>query len=400
MKNKTLEQNNTTPEYITAQEYSCLPRGEREMWQAVPKNHEKLPLFSRITLSAAAICLIIYIAAVISPSFADMFNTHIGHVFRLLLAKISGLLPFSIAEMMLICILPLTVFYIIFAMKYRSSTWKQVVSCLSIPVGILALMFSLFVLNLGTGYRTPTLDKKLSYENTEVTNESLYQAAQYMTQNINNLSQELEYDSDGFSKMPYSFNEMNDKLLDAYDRFCEDNSIISTFDSTLKPVMLSKPMSYLHTLGIYTFFTGEANININFPDYTIPYTAAHELAHQRGIAREDEANMIAFLVCMYSDDAYIRYSAYLNMYEYIVAALASADRDMYNNVRAELNVRTSGEQYAYRKFFEEYSSSHVGAASSTINDTYLKLQGTEGEISYQLVVRLTLAYLRSNSLIE
>lgn len=389
-----------TPEFITVREYSQLPASERDMWQAVPKKHEKIPLFAKITFCMSAVCLIIYIAAIISPSFADFFNTHIGVIFRFILAKLSGILPFSVAEMLLICILPITAFYIFYAMKYRSNTWKQVISCLSVPVGILALMFSLFVLNLGTGYRTPTLDQKLNYENTEVTKESLYEAAQYMTQNINTLSRELEYNSDGFSIMPYSFDEMNKKLLDAYDRFCEENDIITTFDSTLKPVMLSKPMSYLHTLGIYTFFTGEANININFPDYTIPYTAAHELAHQRGIAREDEANMIAFLVCMYSDDAYIRYSAYVNMYEYIVAALATTDRDMYIDVSQQLNTDTLAEQYAYSKFFENYSDSHVGTASSAINDTYLKLQGTEGEISYQLVVKLTLAYLRSNDLIK
>lgn len=399
MKDKT-PKGTYTPEFITVQEYSQLPASERDMWQAVPKKHEKIHLFAKITFCMSAVCLIIYIAAIISPSFADFFNTHIGVIFRFTLAKLSGILPFSVAEMLLICILPITAFYIFYAMKYRSNTWKQVISCLSVPVGILALMFSLFVLNLGTGYRTPTLDQKLNYESTEVTKESLYDAAQYMTQNINTLSRELEYNSDGFSIMPYSFDEMNKKLLDAYDRFCEENDIITTFDSTLKPVMLSKPMSYLHTLGIYTFFTGEANININFPDYTIPYTAAHELAHQRGIAREDEANMIAFLVCMYSDDAYIRYSAYVNMYEYIVAALATTDRDMYLDVRQQLNTDTLAEQYAYSKFFENYSDSHVGTASSAINDTYLKLQGTEGEISYQLVVKLTLAYLRSNDLIK
>ena len=50
------------------------------------------------------------------------------------------------------------------------------------------------------------------------------------------------------------------------------------------------------------------------------------MAHQRGIAREDEANFIAFLVCMASDDPYIRYSGYLEVYEYVASSLYSDDR--------------------------------------------------------------------------
>ena len=75
--------------------------------------------------------------------------------------------------------------------------------------------------------------------------------------------------------MPYSYRELNDKLLDAYDVICDEYSFVQRLDSNLKPVMLSDAMSYTHITGVYSFFTGEANINVAFPDYTIHYTAAH-----------------------------------------------------------------------------------------------------------------------------
>ena len=199
----------------------------------------------------------------------------------------------------------------------------------------------------------------------------------------------------GHSLMPYSYEEMNEKLLKAYDRFCEKYDFMDTFYSKVKPVMLSEPMSYTHITGVYTFFTGEANINVNFPDYTVPYTAAHELAHQRGIAREDEANFVAFLVCMESDDPYIRYSACLNVYEYLCSALRSADRALYLRSYEKLPVGVKNEEIAYSAFFVKYKENVAADISQATNNSYLQSQGNpEGTRSYNMVVDLAVAYFR------
>ena len=192
--------------------------------------------------------------------------------------------------------------------------------------------------------------------------------------------------------MPYTLDEMNDRLIDAYDRICERYSFVQRLDSRLKPVMLSEAMSYTHITGVYSFFTGEANINVAFPDYTIPYTAAHELAHQRGIAREDEANFMAFLVCMSSEDAYIRYSGYLSLYEYVASALYSASPQHYQQVASSLIPEVRGEMAAFSAFFDRYRDSVASEITETVNDTFLTMHGTEGVRSYGMVVDLAVAY--------
>ena len=219
-------------------------------------------------------------------------------------------------------------------------------------------------------------------------------AALILTDKINEEYGAMVYGKDGFSVMPYGINEMNDKLLDAYDTVCDSYGFVQRLNSRVKPVMLSEAMSYTHITGVYTFFTGEANINVAFPDYTIPYTAAHELAHQRGIAREDEANFLAFLVCIGSDDAYIRYSAYVNLYEYVAAALASADYSLYQRAVATLPSSVIGEQIAYSAFFEKYRDSAASEVSETVNNTFLVIHGTEGTKSYGMVVDLCVAYYK------
>jgi hypothetical protein len=214
---------------------------------------------------------------------------------------------------------------------------------------------------LGTGYRTSSLEKKLELDAAPIDKTELSASTEYLIDRINELSPNMEYNEEGFSKMPYSFEEMNKKLIDAYDLVSNDYDFIVNFYSRLKPVMASEVMTYAHIAGVYSFFTGESNINVNLPDYTIPYTAAHELAHQRGIAREDEANMMAFLVCIRSDDPYIQYSAYLNMFEYVGSALQKADSKEFKIVSAILDKNVRNEMVAYNNFFKKYENAPLGS---------------------------------------
>ena len=160
-------------------------------------------------------------------------------------------------------------------------------------------------------------------------------------------------------------------------------------------ILLSETSTKVTVVQNLPYFTGEANINVNFPDYTLPYTAAHEMAHQRGIAREDEANFVAFLVCAASDDEYIRYSGYLNLYEYVANALYSADKEAYSEVRAKLEPAARKEMSAYSAFFDKYRENVAANVTGAVNNAYLTIQGTPGTKSYGMVVDLAVAYLRN-----
>ena len=195
--------------------------------------------------------------------------------------------------------------------------------------------------------------------------------------------------------MPYGLREMNKKLLSAYESLHEKHDFIPVLTSYVKPIMLSEPMTYTHITGVYTFFTGEANLNTNSTDYTLPFTAAHELAHQRGVAREDEANFTAFLVCAESDDPYIRYCGYMNLCEYVLNALYSADKELWETAYKKLDSRAIYEMIAYSEFFDKYRESVAADISGAINDAYLQVNNTEGTASYGLVVDLAVAYFKT-----
>ena len=355
----------------------------------------KLPLVCKIIYALAALCAILYICFICFPEFSDIFNRYVSPFVRGFLATLTGWIPFSLAEFLLLMVPFIVIAIVVFGLKRYSSSWRDVLIFSLTILSVAAYVFSTFTLGFVPAYRGSRLDKKLGLDKQPVSADELRDTTYAVLEELTAIESEIGFKSDGFSVMPYSYEELNDKLMDAYDVACEKYDFIPKLHSRVKRVMLSEPMTYTHISGVYTFFTGEANINTNFPDYTLPYTAAHELAHQRGIAREDEANFVAFLVCKESDDVYIRYSAYLNMYEYLRNALYAANPDYYTETYYSVPVNCRKEMTAYSKFFDKYRENVIEEVSETVNDTFLTINGTEGTRSYGMVVDLAVAYYKA-----
>ncbi len=360
------------------------------------KKEKRLPVLCTVCFVLAAVSALLYFLFTKSPRLSDWFNAHIGAFGRRLLSYLTVWIPFSLAEWLILLIPVFLIALIVIGYRHYADSRRSVLIYTGKLCSVLCAVWIIFVWNFAPGYYGTTLDQKLGLERREVSANELYQTAMILSQQMDELSDGLVFPSETASSvMPYSYGEMNQKLMDAYDRYTAKQDFPDHFYSHVKPVMLSHPMSYTHITGVYSFFTGEANINVNFPDYTIPFTAAHELAHQRGVAREDEANMIAFLVCMESDDDYIRYSALLNVYEYVASALYSADRELYSAAYANLSSEVRQEERAYSAFFEEYRENTAAQISEATNNAYLQSQGAEaGTRSYNMVVDLTVAYYR------
>lgn len=364
------------------------------------KNEQKkrtlwgLPIFSWVLFGIAAFSLVVMITYSLWEGFADFYNRYPAAFLRGVFAQISGILPCSIAEAFIIFSPILLVTIIVYANKHFVESWQSVGKFLIITISVASLFFSTFALNFGAGYHTSSVDELLGLDRRDVSAEELRETAEILVEEINKYSGKLAVRSSGSSVMPYGYGKLSKKLVEAYDKVCDEHAFVSRFPSRVKPVMLSEPWTYTHISGVYTYFSGEANINVNFPDYTLPYTAAHEMAHQRGIAREDEANFVAFLVCAASDDEYIRYSGYLNLYEYVANALYSADKEAYSEVRAKLEPAARKEMAAYSAFFDKYRENVAANVTGAVNNAYLTIQGTPGTKSYGMVVDLAVAYLR------
>ena len=333
------------------------------------------------------LCLLLHLFSALFTPVADFAHRYVAAPVRALLGYITGLFPFSLAEWVILLI-PLWLFLLVFCAVKAARSGKATKRMIAVLLALLMVFYVLFVLTLGLGYLTTPLDGRLALPEVKVNAASLYQTAEWLLEEIERvLPQSIGEEG---SLLPYSYAEMNSALRDGYRSLKGQYSFLSTLEVGTKPILASHPMAYTGITGIYTFFTGEANVNTVYPDYATVFTAAHEMAHQRGISREDEANFVAFLACAAAEDPYIRYAGHLNLFQYVYNALYSADKALALSLPLPDGVKK--EFNAYNAVYDKYDNTGIGAFSEAVNNVYLEAMGTEGVVSYGLVVNLAVAY--------
>ncbi|WP_455501810.1 DUF3810 domain-containing protein [Gemmiger sp.] len=92
-----------------------------------------------------------------------------------------------------------------------------------------------------------------------------------------------------------------------------------------KPAFYSKLMSAWGFTGYLCPLVGESTLNVDCPAVFLPVTIAHELAHQRGVAAEQEANFVGVMAATSSENADYQYSGWLFGYLHLSNALYAAD---------------------------------------------------------------------------
>ena len=83
--------------------------------------------------------------------------------------------------------------------------------------------------------------------------------------------------------------------------------------------------NYMGFNGYYNPFTGEAQVNTTVPKFSQPFTTCHEMAHQLGYAKENEANFVGYLSASSSKDSAFLYSTYLDLFLYADKNLFAVD---------------------------------------------------------------------------
>lgn len=358
----------------------------------------KSKTYFRVCILVFILSAILFSISIFSETFAEFCTLTVCAFTRYVTSFISSFFPFSLAEILVMVGIPAIIVYgiSISVLVFKRKREYAYIN-LKILLGSLMMFASLYFLNIGISYHRVPIEDNLDLERKNVSIEQLVEGATIFSDNLSMYIPYVEFDSSGASVMPYSFNELSDKLNDAYEKLSLKYDFIINVNAPSKRIALSDYMTYTHISGVYMPITGEANVNTNYPDYVVTFSTAHEKAHQRGIAGEDEANFIAYLACMQSDDTYIRYSALMSMFDYYLTALLKSDTTSYYDLIKTAPDAVVGEMKAYYDFFKKYSSTQASKIVDKVNDTHLKLQGQQdGTISYGLVVELAESYRIKN----
>lgn len=221
-------------------------------------------------------------------------------------------------------------------------------------------------------YNRASCFSALGLSDTQVTEEKVYAAAEYYIGQLNELSSALPRDAEGNVVSPYSFEELAEKIDGAFGAF--DSGYFASYEVRPKQVALSVPMSYLGITGIYFPFYAEANVNVNIPSYELPFTMAHETAHAKGVAHETEANIAAYVLCIRSDSAYIRYSGLMRAVANLMNSLPDEDyRQLYGMLDEKIALEYRNANAHYAKY-----EGIIDRISGFFNDIFLKANGVEG----------------------
>ena len=337
------------------------------------------------------LCLILYLISGISYSLADLVNSTASHWVRRCFAAFGDLFSFSLFELVII-LLPLALIIVIRKAVLAFKTAEGRTRFISKLAAFVLLIYGGHLLTIGVAHNSTPLATKMGMPSVEVNGENLATTLEILTEEINSLADALPRNDDGVFTTDLTFDEISGKVTSSYNALAEIYDLIPGFDSRAKSVANGWAMCYLGISGIYTYPTGEANVNSYYPSYVTIFTAAHEMCHQRGVLRENEANFLAFLITMTSDHPHLRYSGAMEVYSYVASALYRTDKDAYFELYDKLSPLARADFREANRISDLYDDTIIEKISEKINDLYLKSNGSDGVVSYGYVVRLVVAY--------
>ncbi len=346
---------------------------------------------------AAAIAATIFIAVTFASRHAEWVSSVFSPFSRALMrisSGISGIFPFSLAEILIYS-------GILAALVYIISTLLRIIFKKVHPMAIFAVfanaamiisaLFFIFYLSWGLNYYSVPLADRLGLTVEKYSLETLKTVAGSFAEKANGLSHEITRDENGTAVFS-DFDELCEKARLGWESLSLQYPCFEGFSPALaKPVLLSRGMSYLGLTGMFVPYTGEANINIDVPDPGIPFTIAHELAHSAGVNPENEANFAAFLVCRSVSDPEFNYAAYLNAFVYCYNALYAEDSEAAFALWDTLDSTVTYDLHQRNSYWQQFEG-EIKTAATSVNNTYLKaMNQSDGVKSYGMVVDLLIA---------
>jgi len=314
---------------------------------------------------------------------------------RRTLGRVCYLAPFSVMELLCVllavCALAYLMWSVIAVVRAGGRRRQRAYSAVLGAVCAVLTVYVGFCYLWGVHYYTDSFQDRSGICAQPVAREDLAAVTRYFADRLTETADRVQRDGSGHFAVPReAILSESPRVYDAVEaRF----PFLAFDDPGVKGVRFSRVMSALDFTGIYCPFTGESNVNMDFPACLLPSTAAHELAHQRSVASEQECNFLAVLASTTcGNDAYA-YSGWLLGYIHLGNALYKADPEGYAAIRDSLpdTVRTDlRDNNAYWAQFQDRAAQKV---SNKVYEGFLKSYGEEkGLQSYGTVVDMLVVY--------
>lgn len=273
--------------------------------------------------------------------------------------------------------------------RRRSRAWSAVLGA----ADILLAVYAGFCLLWGVNFWTDSFQDKSGIYAQPVAQEDLLAVTEYFAEQLSQAADQVPRDENGVFAVP------REEILAAsprvYDEIEKTFPFLEFDDVGVKAMYFSRLMSVIDFTGVYCPWTGESNVNVDSPACLLPSTAAHEMAHQRGFASEQECNFLAVLASTASGDPAYVYSGWLMGYIHLGNALYRVDPEAYWAIRDGLPDGVKADLAYNNAYWDQFRDNVAQQAANKVYDGILKAYGDERGIqSYGTVVDLLVAYYR------
>ena len=323
-------------------------------------------------------------------TLVDMIYPYVIRTLQSMLAEWSSAVAFPLWQLLAVVlgVLILASLVLVIVLKKNPIQWFGWV--LAVFAGLYMMLTAMWGLN----YHAGDLADDMRLEVTGYTLDELTEATEYYRDKANSLAAKVSRDAAGNVDFA-DFETLAAKAGEGFKVLTYDYHYPIFAGSTLPVKQLGWADMYtsMGITGVTFGMTGEAAVNPQIPDVTLPFTMCHEMAHRMCIALERDANFAGFLACSVHSDVEFQYSAYFMAYRFCYNALSGVNSSAAAAAAARVKDGVSDLLAADLAYYSNFFSSHKDTAATnladTANDTYLKVSGdTNGIASYGQVCDL------------
>ena len=350
----------------TDREHTLLKESNKQKWK-------------RLLVVAGTLLAVIFIFSR-SSMLSEAYMQTAYPVIATLFSFISGIFPFSLYDLLIVAAL----------IWFTGMTVRVILRKITLSAFFYSLLrFSLivvawFYLSWGIAYFRDDFYTRNEVEEVPFDKENLHNVTLRFIANANRfyvISDEMDK-ADVRDEIEHSYRQHHQTL-----RLTDPNG-----KRRVKAMIFEPIYSKMGVSGYFGPFFNEIHVNNYSLPFTYPFTLAHEMAHQYGIAPESEASLYAFIVCAGSSDPVVRYSGYASVLGYLLRDARRLLPDAYKSLLQSIRPEIIADM-------QRNSAHWMAARNETLSDTqdkmydvYLKTnQVSSGRENYSEVVGLLLS---------
>jgi hypothetical protein len=339
-----------------------------------------LSIFIRLIILIVLIGFIITFTLLqTNTDFAEWWTRNISRFYQFIVGISVKHLSFSVTEIFFLLLVIGTVILLVTLIfdfvKKRINAGISKITTISLIY--LSLVF-VYIASTSLAYYRAPLAIDLYEE--KVDKSEFYNIIKYYLDDFNKCSENLSYDDNGALIMPYSSDKLNENLEKEYEKLT--NPYFSSFTTYCKPMLSSFLYVEFQITGVTFGVLGEANYDVYMTSAEYPFTFAHEMAHAKGVMRENDAQMVAAYICLNSEDYFIRYSGYIYTFNSLMnLARYTGNKGDYSELYNQINHNILNNYKQISDYWDKHD--FLSDFAEFWNNLYLNIFGSDTTDSYQ-----------------